>query len=106
MIVTIGSIFVAALAERRLLLLFGYDLPQGSGRSGLTIFIVVVAVGVAAGIFQLGRKLLERAGLPILRPVRKRCEEHVTRSTNRFDRSAFLLRRCCERIIGADPKHQ
>ena len=26
--------------------------------------------------------------------------------TNRFDRSAFLLRRCCDRIIGADPKHQ
>ena len=58
MIVTIASIFVVTIAERYVLLLFGYEFPQGRGRSGMAIFTVLVAVGAAAGAFQLRQEAL------------------------------------------------
>ena len=102
MIVTIASIFVVALAERRLLLLFGYDLPQGSGRSGLAIFVVVVAVGVAAGIFQSGK------GLGTSPDCRSSGRYESGEKSISPDGPAVsiarpsLLRRCCDRFVGAD----
>jgi hypothetical protein len=49
------------------LLLYGLGFELGSGNKALAAVCVICGIAAGAGVYQLGRMLLDRAGIPILR---------------------------------------
>lgn len=66
LIVAVAVVVAGMIAERFVLHWFGYELDSHTDRTVAGI-LLIVALAAAGGVFQLGRKLAERAGYPILR---------------------------------------